>query len=89
MLFTRRIQPPSGGTSLLQVTTWQPRKTQLPVRVPHMPSRTKINLDLSGSQLTAKLVSEVLKFLRRNSFLLSFWDEPKVVVVGGYQTAAV
>lgn len=57
LLFTGRTEPPSGGTSLLQVTRWGPKRTQLPVWTPQVPSRTKMNLGLSGSQLIAKLAS--------------------------------
>lgn len=57
LLFTGRIEPPSGGNSLLQVTMWGPKRTQLPVWAPQVPSRTKMNLGLSGSQLVPKLVS--------------------------------
>lgn len=57
LLITGRIKPPSGGTSILQVTTGEPRRAQSPVWAPQVPSRTKMNLGLSGSQLRAKLFS--------------------------------
>lgn len=57
LLFRGRIEPPSGGTSLLYVTIWEPKRTQLPVWAPQVPSRTKMDLGLSGSHLIAKLVS--------------------------------